>query len=130
MRKFPAVVVALLLIAMASGGCYYDNEETLYPPQGCDTVNVKYSDQVNAIFVNKCFDCHSNNNAALYGDDQSWEGYANVYDYLVVPNQKLYFLQAINHDINATPMPKNRPKLSDCEIRTFELWIADGFPNN
>ena len=128
MRKLPAVIIALLVIMFAAGGCYYDNEETLYPSNGCDTADVKYSTHVAPIITNRCYQCHDNANAPVNGNGVSWEGYANISGYL--STSAVYFLQSIKHEVGATPMPENSPKLSDCEIRIIEIWIEDGFPNN
>lgn len=128
MRKFLGVVTTLILIMSISGGCYYDNEENLYPTGICDTVDVKYSNQVTYIITNKCFDCHSNATQALSGSDESFEGYANISGYLATSQTS--FLGSINHVAGYTPMPKDRPKLSSCELGTLAIWIQNGYPNN
>jgi hypothetical protein len=126
--KLPAVIIALVVIMFAAGGCYYDNEETLYPSNGCDTADVKYSTHVSQIISSKCFQCHDNANAPVNGNGFSWEGYPNISGYLATSAH--VFMSSIKHEIGFTPMPENNPKLSDCEIRTIEIWIQDGFPNN
>lgn len=120
--------IVLIFMALVSTGCYYDKEEVLYPPGGCDTAVVKYSDQVSSIISNKCFDCHDNANSAIAGNGYSWEGYANISGYLATSAN--YFIMSINHEVGSVPMPKDRPKLSECEIRTIEIWIENGYPNN
>lgn len=130
MKRFLGVVIVLVLIMSISGGCYYDNEETLYPVGVCDTADVKYSDQITYIISNKCYDCHDNANAAIAGDGNSWEGYANISGYLDGATGPSTFLNSINHVAGYTPMPKDRPKLSPCEIGTITIWIQDGYPNN
>lgn len=129
-KRFFGVIVALVLVAIVSNGCYYDNEETLYPQGACDTAVVKYSDQITKLFTNNCYECHSNANSATAGCD-SWEGYANISAFLSFSSGPQRFIDAINHSNGTlTPMPKNKPKLSECDIRTFEIWIENGFPNN
>lgn len=121
--------ITILLTGMIfHSGCYYDSEEHLYPSQGCDSTDVKYSDQVAAIFQQKCFDCHSNSTQIISG--VSFEGYANLSGYLSVGIGATYLMQSINHTAGATPMPKDRPKLSECDIRIIEIWINDGYPDN
>jgi len=128
MKKFPAVIIILFVILSFSGGCYYDNEETLYPPGGCDTADVKYSTHIVEILDNRCLQCHNNVDFAVEGGGFSWEGYANISGYL--STSSAVFMSSINHEAGYTPMPYNLPKLSECEIRKIELWIEDGFPNN
>jgi hypothetical protein len=122
--------IAMLVLALLSTGCYYDNEETLYPPGVCDTAEVKYSQQITYIISNKCYDCHSNATAAISGSNESWEGYANLSGYLAAGTGAATFINSINHEVGYTPMPKDRPKLSPCDIRTIEIWIENGYPNN
>jgi len=127
-KKIPVFIIILIVIAAITNGCYYDNEETLYPSQGCDTAVVKYSQQVTGILTNRCYECHNNANAPIAGGGVSWEGYANLSGYLNTGAS--YFMQCLKHSVGANPMPKDRPKLSECEIRTIEIWIENGFPNN
>jgi len=130
MKRIFLVVGIITAIALLSGGCYYDSEENLYPPGGCDTSNVRFSVEITSILSTKCYQCHSNNTAPTQGDGIVWEGYANVIANLDSPGEEPTFIASINHDIGATPMPKNNPKLSACDIRKLEIWIANGKPNN
>lgn len=127
-KRFLGVIIALVFVALITNGCYYDNEETLYPQGACDTLVVKYSDQITGILSTKCYECHNNANFAIAGGGFCWEGYANISGYLAGGGTTT-FIDAINHN-NSTPMPKDRPKLSECDIRTIEIWIENGFPNN
>jgi hypothetical protein len=128
MRKLPVAFIALLGIIFASGGCYYDNEETLYANNGCDTVDVKYSTHIVQLLDNNCYECHDNANAPVSGNGYSWEGYANDSTYLATSSD--VFLSCIKHEVGYPAMPQGAPKLSDCDIRAIEIWIEDGFPNN
>lgn len=130
MKKFLGLVIVFVLIVFASSGCYYYNEENLYSSLGCDTASVKYSAQVATILLNNCLPCHSNSNAATMGNGVSFEGYANISDYLSYPSQKTKLINNINWATGATNMPKNGSKLSECNIRTLEIWIENGYPNN
>lgn len=111
-----------------SPGCYYDNNEDLYPQQPCDTTNVTYSATIAPIISNHCYACHSNSTAATSGSGISWEGYANLDGYLDLFSGTL--LGAIRHENGFLPMPKDAPKLSDCDIRKIEIWISQGHPDN
>ncbi len=130
MKKLFGLVVVLFLLAGFSTGCYYDNEETLYPSGVCDTVDVRYSNQVNYIISNKCYDCHSNATAPLSGSDVSFEGYANISGYLSAGSGDVNFTHSIDHSVGYTPMPKDQPKLSSCEIGTLIKWVNNGYPDN
>ena len=130
MRKLGGIFVLILMVLLSASGCYYDHEETLYPQNGCDTANVKYSDQVTYIVSNNCYDCHSNSTASISGSGQSFEGHANLSGYIWGAGNQVIFISSINHVAGYTPMPKDRPKLNDCDIRTLEIWIENGCPNN
>lgn len=128
MKKFLSVVVVLTLILITSSGCYYDNEETLYPTGTCDTTDVKYSVRVTSILTNRCYSCHSISAGPVSGGGYVWEGYANIFGYLATSSST--FLNSINQGVGSNPMPKGSAKLSECDISTIEVWIQDGYPNN
>ena len=111
-----------------STGCYYDNSEDLYPQPPCDTTNVTYSNTIAPIISSNCYACHSNSTSATSGSGISWEGYANLDGYLDLFSGTL--LGAIRHENGFLPMPKDQPKLSDCDIRKIEIWISQGHPDN
>lgn len=128
MKNFLHVLIVISILGIATTGCYYDKEEILYPQNECDTADVKYSAQITYIISNNCYDCHSNTAAPISGGGQSFEGYANISGYLTT--SAITLISSINHSVGFTPMPKDRPKLSECDIRTIEIWIENGFPNN
>jgi hypothetical protein len=37
---------------------------------------------------------------------------------------------ALNHQTGFSPMPKDAPKLSDCDLSKIRIWIDDGTPDN
>ncbi|MBU2649946.1 MAG: hypothetical protein KKA81_03350 [Bacteroidetes bacterium] len=110
-------------------GCYYDNEEELYPDAGaCDTSNVTYSGKVKPIIDQYCISCHSG--GAPQGN-VSLEGYANT----AAAGQKpagtygsLYGV--ISHASGNSPMPKNQPKMQECKILQIKKWIDEGTKEN
>jgi hypothetical protein len=89
----------------------------------CDTVDVKYSVQIKNLLGQHCMGCHRGPGSSSGID---LEGYANVKAY--VDNGLLY--KAINHEPGGIPMPYNLPKMADCKIRVFKIWIDAGAPNN
>jgi len=117
---FKLLISSLLL----SVGCYYDNEEQVYPtPEECNTEGVTFSGPVLDIITKNCFPCHTD--AVLTGN-VTLEGYDNVKKY--VDNGKL--VGVINHRQGFSFMPKNREKLLDCDIAKIEEWVNQGAPNN
>jgi mono/diheme cytochrome c family protein len=71
----------------------------------------------------KCSGCHNPSNLG---------GNINVSTYtairVIALNGKLY--GSVAHLAGYSPMPKNSAKLSDCEIRQVQKWIAAGSLNN
>ncbi len=103
--------------------CYYDDEETLYPPTDCITVGMKYQADIVPIISNNCYVCHS---TAAHLGDVVLDNYTQVKKY--VDSGQL--MGAINREPGYSPMPQDGPKLNDCSIEKIESWIADGAPNN
>lgn len=112
----------LLLSGLFLVGCYYDNEEDLYP-SNCNTDNVGYAADVAPIISVNCLVCHST--AANLGNVRL-EGYAALKTY--VDNGKL--LGAIKHQSGFSAMPQNAPKLSACNIAKIQKWVDDGALDN
>ena len=122
-NKMMKWIVFVLVIAgmMSFNGCYYDDEANLYPG-GCDTTNVTYSGTVAQIMSNNCNTCHNG----------SAEPFLIITDNhtdlkVIVDNGK--FWGAVNHE-SAFPMPKDKPKLSDCDLSKIRIWIDGGALNN
>jgi len=123
MKRKLALFAALLGLAMLSG-CYYDNEEDLYPQNStCDTTNVTYSTTVFPLISSRCTGCHTGIGA---GGNVPLDGYDNI----VAAAKNGSLMGSIRHESGWSPMPKNTGQLDDCSIRKLEIWIADGTPNN
>lgn len=122
------IVAACGLFLSVFTGCYYDNEEDLYPGQNCDTSDVRFSNVIVPILDNACMQCHSNAQAPTAGNGISFEGHANLIAYLNVAEET--FLGAVRHEPGYPQMPKNGNKLSNCDIRKIEIWIENGKLNN
>ena len=121
------IIPTLLLSGLVLlAGCYNDSEEALYPrlDGGCDTTNVTFAGSVVPILSANCYSCHSNANAALNGENIRLEDYADVKANL----PRLY--GAITWQSGYSRMPQNGAKLDDCAIRTIEIWMAQGAPQN
>jgi hypothetical protein len=117
--------IIFLLIGMAAYGCYWENEEALYPEEKfCDTSFVSFSEDVLPILTNNCFTCHSNTNAPEFAFGITLE------DHKDVSASASLITGAINHREGFPQMPKNREKLDTCQIITFEAWENQGRLDN
>jgi hypothetical protein len=125
-RNYFALVITVFLLFMATS-CYYDNEEYLYPGNGgiigCDTTNVTYSGTVAPILATNCNNCH--NPASPSGGV-----IVNNYSDLLVYVNNGRFWGSINHEQGYQPMPRNLPKLSECNLTKIKKWIDDGALDN
>ncbi len=119
MKRLSAI---LLFSGLFAAGCYYDNEEELYP-SNCNTDTVSFSADIAPVIGTNCLACHST--AANLGGVRL-EGYDAVKVW--INNGRL--IGAVRRDPGFSPMPQNAPKLSACNISKIEKWIADGAPNN
>lgn len=117
--------IVALLIAPLFSACYYDNEEELYPAVACDTTVTTYAIKVAPLIQQKCMSCHSNSASSAAGI-VSLEGHTNLK--AVADNGKL--MGAITHTPGYSSMPKNEPKLSDCDIAAIQRWVNNGSQNN
>lgn len=115
----------ILILWVTAYGCYWENEETLFPDAAlCDTTSVSFSGDIVPILTNNCYSCHSNNNAQDFGNGITFEDYEDV-----LASASL-ITGAINHSDGFPQMPKNRTKLDDCLIITFEAWVNQGGLDN
>lgn len=120
-------LLMMLISCCLLTGCYYDNEESLYPSIGtCDTAQVTYAKSIAPLIISQCLACHSNNAAASSGGNIRLESYADVKIY--ADNGRLY--GAVAHLSGYSPMPKSGGKLDGCKIATLKKWIDSGAPNN
>ncbi len=90
---------------------------------GCDTNQFTFAGTVQPILNANCTGCHGGTAPSA---GISLSSYAGVR--VVVDNNRLP--GAIGHLAGYSPMPKGGGKLSDCQIRQVERWIASGAPNN
>jgi mono/diheme cytochrome c family protein len=115
------------LMAFGLSGCYFDNEDDLYPEaKKCNdtTGTVSYASKVQPIFNTSCnaSGCHNSSSASA---NIILDTHAGAVDAI---GKKL--VSAIAHDGNASEMPKNGSKLSDCKIATIQKWVNQGAANN
>lgn len=126
MRIFKSVLFPLLFfagVALAPSACYYDNEEDLYgiTPDGCDTVGVRFSAEVKAIFNANCAPCHVPGSAQYSGIPLATHTQMEA----VAKNGKL--VGRINNV--SSPMPPSG-LMPACDRARIEAWVRAGAPNN
>lgn len=110
----------------AAYGCTYSQGEAI-PVPGCDVPRetITYAGVISPIFDRHCRECHGTAIAASLGGGTDLGSYQSVKNY---PDNAL--LGSIEHTTGYLPMPKQRPKLSDCDIARIKVWMAAGKPNN
>ena len=120
MNANPMLLLSLGL-ALIWGGCYYDVEETLYGPEGCDPAPGRFAADIEPLVQANCTECHG---GPAPSAGLSFETYDNVaalapamLDRMVLPTA------------DPLSMPPSR-KLDTCLIEDFGTWIAEGSPNN
>jgi hypothetical protein len=121
MMKTISLMLSLLAL-MSFAGCYYDNEEELYPEVPglvCDTVDVSYVNTVKPILEANCINCHEGN---FPSGNVLLDTYAEVAK--SANNGSLYGVLSGNPAYSA--MPPSGAKLRDCDIRKIKSWIDDG----
>lgn len=89
--------------------------------EGCDTADVRYSVQISSFMDTYCTGCHNASNAS---SGVRLDNYANVQ--MNAMNGKLL---GVLTGQGYPQMPPNG-SVSNCDLRTIELWIQDGAPNN
>lgn len=119
-------ILSFAVIALAFIGCYNDKQDKLYPMPGvvvCDTSNVKYATDIKPIFAAKCNTpgCHD---AASMGGGYNFTTHAGIQ----TPALNGKIVNSINWI--SSPMPKNLPKLSQCEIDKITSWVNKGALDN
>ncbi len=89
----------------------------------CDTAVFTYSGAIKNTMTGKCVGCHNPNSLGGNIDLSTYNGVKAV-----AVNGKLY--GSVAQTAGYSPMPKNSPKLSDCEIKQIQKWVNAGSPNN
>lgn len=117
--------LSYLLSGLLLASCVYDHaDEPVAPtPPTCDTATATYALFVSPLLDQRCRSCHN---------AQFPQGGANLTDLAQVQRyaRNGTLLGVVSHAAGYPAMPKNGPKLSDCEITRLKKWIDDGAPNN
>lgn len=114
--------IAVSMMSLVITGCSKSNEETLSKnytgntggnSSNCDTVNMKYSTNVQPVIQANCYSCHGN---GLSQQGVSLDTYTKVKQQANNGN----LIGVISHAIGYPEMPYNLPKLSDCDINKIK----------
>ena len=70
----------ILIMAGFLAGCYYDNEEHLYPnlETACDTTQVTFAATIRPILQTHCYACHSSAQSSAFGGSIDLENFARL----------------------------------------------------
>lgn len=127
------IFVCLTALTVLVAGCSKTNEEAERnklagntvdtTTRTCDTVNMKYSTDIQPILAANCYSCHANGAA---------QGGVTLQTYNPVKQRATngILLNVITHASGFPAMPYQRPKLSDCDINKIRDWINRGALNN
>lgn len=130
MKKVTIISLALTVFMFIA--CSKDNEQDTDPtpdpdpvPGSCDTANMKYTANVVPILQSNCYGCHgANTNSG--GNGIILEGYANI----ETRAKNGTLIGVITHASGFPAMPKDGPKLSECNINKIKSWVNHGAENN
>ncbi len=122
-RKLLGLLFVGLMISTFTS-CYYDNAEELYPqPVECDTLNVTYSQTIAPIMETNCNSCHGGSTPQANVITETYDGLKVIAD-----DDRLW--GSITHETGYSPMPKDRPKLNDCDLKKIRVWLDKGALND
>lgn len=122
MKHFSTLVFTLFFAStLFLGGCYYDNEQDLYPGGSCDTTGVTFNNSIAPIFSTYCNSCHSGSSPSAGISTDNYSSVVENIDRIV---------GAVNHADGYMPMPQGGNKLSACELSKINAWINLGKPEN
>ena len=89
----------------------------------CDTTSFTFSRRIQPLMNLWCTGCHSEANAGGGYDLTNYAGVAAV-----AGSSQL--LASVQHLAGYVAMPNSNNKLSDCDIKAIEKWIAAGYLDN
>jgi hypothetical protein len=98
-----------------------NNEFDLYGEVECDTLNLTWQTDIAEILEFNCVPCHGPNRSER---NVRHDSYTSELSY--VNDGRLRGV--INHLPGYPQMPKNSPKLPDCELEKINIWLDNGAP--
>jgi hypothetical protein len=110
--------VMLMVVMLGSPGCYYDNEEELYPSNFCVTENISFNTSIRPLIQTRCAlpGCHAGMVSPDLTQDQNIHAIANDGR-----------LKARVIDRIPPAMPPTGP-LPSCETQQLQAWLDQGAP--
>lgn len=130
MKRLIPIIAFGTIIALALSvqtGCYYDNEDDLYPFTGmCDTIDVQLAATIKPILQGSCYACHNASAAGAAGAGINLEDYSSLKGW--ADNGRL--VCATEHGNGCSPMPKGGGRLPQCDIDKLKAWVAAGALDN
>lgn len=117
------LLAGCICILLVLNSCVSNVEEELYPPETCDTTQVRYSGTIAPIIELNCYSCHEG--------EQSVSGIPlNGYNNLKAMVDAGRLVGSLRHLDGFSPMPQNASALPECELLKIEKWVDDGAPDN
>lgn len=115
------LIAMMSLLAIGATGCYYDNEEELYPFAFCDTQNVSWSQDIRPIIQARC---------AIPGCHVTGAQAPDLTTYAAVKQQAdAGRIKARVVDRTPSVMPPGGA-LPGCDLQQVTAWLAAGAPEN
>lgn len=130
-KKMKSLLTILLLLA--SVGCHKEKAIQQSTTSTCDTLNITYANTIKPILRSNCYECHSTANT-IGNPSIDFENFTTLKTYLNLHFQQdtsygSLFYNNLKQSIGAKAMPPYG-KLGNCELRSIQIWIAAGAPNN
>lgn len=89
----------------------------------CDTANVTWQGTIKPLMQTYCKGCHTGSSPGGGVDLSNYAGVSgSAFDGSLVGS--------VDHLPGWKAMPKNSPKMSDCDIAKIKIWVNAGAPNN
>ncbi len=113
------IAANFLGIIVLLSGCYYDNEEELYPTNFCETTNVSYAGMIKPLLQARCAQpgCHV---TGAQSPDLTSD--ANIKSIADAGTLKARVIDRI-----PPAMPPSGP-LPNCEMQQIQAWLDAGAP--
>ncbi|UEG51293.1 cytochrome c [Ferruginibacter lapsinanis] len=126
MKNNILLLLIFFIVAIINSSCESKKEILMYGAKSCDSSDVRYTGPITNIINANCNSCHATGVANSLGGGVALDNYAGLSFWAA--NGVLF--DNVSEASGANPMPKNAPKLSDCDIAKIRIWINNGYPNN
>ena len=124
-KRIGLILFITTLGLVVTQGCYYDNEEELYPGTTCDTVDVSYSSTIEPLIQGNCATsgCHSGANPAAGLK-------LETYEEIRAASLNGSISDRINRPAGDPLLMPPTGKLGNCQILKVDAWTDQGANNN